>query len=72
MTMHTRHWIFGIGLPIMGAAQAAIMGFATPDETAMAQAAQAQFSIWISMAVQVGIGIVDWIKNNNKAVKVNA
>lgn len=69
MTMHTRHWIFGIGLPIMGAVQAALMGFASPDEASMVQATQAQFSVWIGMAIQVGIGVLDWVKNNNKAVR---
>ena len=70
MTMHTRHWIFCIGLPIMGAAQAALMGFASPDEAAMVQANQAQFSIWIGMAVQLGLGILDWIKNSGKQTEV--
>lgn len=66
MTMHTRHWIFGIGLPVMGAAQILLMSLATPGEAEAAQQATSQFSIWIGMAVQMIIGVADWIKNNNK------
>jgi len=68
MTMHTRHWIFGIGLPIMGAAVAALYGVATPDEATAAQASQTQFGLWIAMAIQLAIGVADWIKNNGKQV----
>lgn len=72
MAMHTRHWIFGIGLPILGAVQAALMGQATGTEAEAAQAATTQFSVWIAMAVQIGVGIADWVKNNNKPPAIPA
>lgn len=50
----------------MMAASAALYGFADANEQAAADAANAQFGIWISMAVQLAVGVADWVRNNGK------
>ena len=57
--MHTRHIVFGIGLPLTAIANGVLGNFATPEEITNSQTIAA---FWIPLAAQLIAGIQDIIK----------